>query len=73
LKYTQKDELVRRGQRVIYQLPAADALGLADYSQKDKIREAETDRKFRRAFKKAFGVSATKQKQNAPSKTLRLG
>jgi hypothetical protein len=59
-------ELISSDRRVIYHLPDKDAFGLANYREADNIRKAELDRKWKRAFKKAFGVNPEPSKKNAP-------
>jgi hypothetical protein len=68
MRYNRRIELVSddTGQRVIYHLPEKDALGLANYSEKNEIIKAELDRKWKRAFKKAFGVNPEPPAKKAP-------
>jgi DNA-binding Lrp family transcriptional regulator len=49
-----------------YDLPRQAAIGIADYAHADKIRKAELDRKWKRAFKKAFGVNPEPPAKKAP-------
>jgi hypothetical protein len=71
LRYGQKDKLVQRGQRVIYQLPTADALGLANYQEVFEIKAAEDKRKENLAFKRFMRVAiATKSKKFASSRDI---
>jgi hypothetical protein len=69
LKYGQKVELYRKGERTIYQLPDKDALGLANYSEALAIKTAENKRKEKLAFKRFMRVAiATKSKKFASSR-----
>lgn len=69
MRYDQKDELIRKGERVVYQLPSADALGLANYSEARQIKAAESRRKQDLAIRRFMRVAiATKSKKFASSR-----
>ena len=69
MRYLQKDKLVQRDQRVIYQLPDKDALGLANYKEAFEIKAAEDKRRENLAFKRFMRVAiATKSKKFASSR-----
>jgi hypothetical protein len=74
LRYDQKRELFRDGQRVVYQLPTADALGLANYSQAREIKAAESKRKQDLAIRRFIrGAMASNPKKIAPCRTKGVG
>ena len=70
MRYGQKDELIRRGERVVYQLPSSDALGLANYSEAREIKAAESKRKQDLAIRRFIrGAIASNPKKIAPCRT----
>lgn len=74
MKYGNRIQLCRKGERAIYQLPDKDALGLANHSEALAIKRAENKRKENLVFKRFIREAiASNPKKIAPDRTKGVG
>lgn len=64
MQYGRKHELTRDGPRVIYSIPERNALGLANYNEKNRIKYEEDCRQMNKALRRfrSGGIARTPKK-----------